>query len=241
MAEMEICKAIFSFRSKKPNFYASAFHYKLLFGPLSSDGQTYEELKCFEIEYCDYHQLYIGFFPILKCLSGKTDVKEGNFLNKNCLYYKWKVSEASEPKTEASEPKIILYISKDISEDTTDITNKFSIAFSLNEFNDLLYLITELCFISLDLSIENLTIFHTFSNFELSKLLTFQKKDTLKTQLHLMKNDLNLSELKLHCTCELVFYNLDVIICIHKLRLFYNDKKFLTRLNITAMQECESS
>ena len=85
MAEMEICKAIFSFRSKKPNFYASAFHYKLLFGPLSSDGQTYEELKCFEIEYCDYHQLYIGFFPILKCLSGKTDVKEGNFLNKNCF------------------------------------------------------------------------------------------------------------------------------------------------------------
>ena len=84
-----------------------------------------------------------------------------------------------------------------------------------------------------------MTIFHTFSNFQLPKLLTFQNKKILKEELQLMKNDINLSELQLHCTCELVFYNLDVIICIHKLRLFYNDENFLTRLNIKAIEECE--
>ena len=59
---------------------------------------------------------------------------------------------------------------------------KFSMSFNLNEFNDLLYLLTELCFLSLDLSFENLTIFHTFSNFQLPKLLTFQNKKILKEE-----------------------------------------------------------
>ena len=224
---MEVGKAIFTLQSKKPNFSVSAFRRRLIFGPLSSETQTYDEFKCFDIEYCDYHHLYIGFFPILKCLSGKSNVSEGNFLNKKSLHYKWKVSR------EENEPEILLFLLND-----TDAI-KFSMSFNLNEFNDLLYLLTELCFLSLDLSFENLTIFHTFSNFQLPKLLTFQNKKILKEELQLMKNDINLSELQLHCTCELVFYNLDVIICIHKLRLFYNDENFLTRLNIKAIEECE--
>ena len=224
---MEVGKAIFTLQSKKPNFSVSAFRRRLIFGPLSSETQTYDKFKCFDIEYCDYHHLYIGFFPILKCLSGKSNVCEGNFLNKKSLHYKWKVSR------EENEPEILLFLLND-----TDVIN-FSISFTLNEFNDLLYLLTELCFLSLDLSFENLTIFHTLSNFQLSKLLTFQNKKILKEELQFMKNDLNLSELQLHCTCEQVFYNLDVIICIHKLRLFYNDENFLTRLNIKAIEECE--
>ena len=231
---MEVDKAIFSIRSKKPDFFASAFRHRLIFGPLSSKAQTYEELKCFEIEYSDYHKLYIGFFPILKCLSGKTDVKEGTLLSKNSLYYKWKVC------TPKIEPEIILFISNSKEQDFTEIADKFSITFTLIEFNDLLYLLTQLCFLSLDLSFEILTIFEIFSNFEVSKLLTFENKTTLKNQLQLMKNDFNISELKLHCTCELLFYNLDVIIAINKLRLFYNDKQLITHLNITAIQECEN-
>ena len=228
---MEVGKAIFSLRSKKPNFCVSALHYKLIFGPLSNETQTYEELKCFEIDYCDYHQLYIGLFPILKCLSGKSNVHEGNFLNKKTLSYKWKVCP------QLTEPEVVLMILNDA--ESIENLPKYSISFTLNEFNDLLYLLTQVCFLSLDLSFENLTIFHTLSNFELSKLLTFQNKKTLKQQLQDMKKDFNLSELQLHCTCEQVFYNLDVIICIHKLRLFYNDENFLTRLNIKAMQQCE--
>ena len=234
---MEVGKAIFSLKSKKPHFYVTAFHHRLVFGPISSERQSYEDFKCFEIEYCDYHQLYIGFFPILKCLSAKSDIFEGNFLTKKNLFYKWKVSyQATEP--EPTEPEIILFISNE--PNTTDNATNFFISFNLNEFNNLLYLITELCFLSLDLSFEILTIFHTFSNLELSQLLTFQNKTRLKEQLQLMKNDINLSDLELHCACEQVFYNLDVIICIHKLRLFYNDENFFMKLNIKAMQDCES-
>ena len=230
--KMEVGKAIFSLRSKKPHFSVSAFHHRLIFGLVSSERQTYEELKCFEIEYSDYHQLYIGLFPILKCLSSKSDVYEGTFLNKENCSYKWKVCR-QETKLE-----IIFFILT--KSDATENATKFSISFSLNEFNDLLYLITELCFLSLNLSFETLTVFQNLSNLDLSKLLTFQNKNNLKAHLQLMKNDINLSDLKLHCACEQVFYNLDVIICIHKLRLFYNDEHFLTRLNIQAMQQCEA-
>ena len=152
-------------------------------------------------------------------------------MNKKSLSYKWKVSR------EEAKVEIILFILNE--EDTTDNSTKFSISFSLNEFNDLLYLITELCFLSLDLTFENLTIFLKLSNFELSKLLTFQNKTTLKTELLHIKNDVNLSELKFHCSCELVFYNLDVIICIHKLRSIFNHNNFITQLNIQALEECE--
>ena len=227
---MEIAAAIFSVRSKKLNFYVSAFKHRLIFGPVSSK-QVYEELKCFEIDYSDYHQLYIGFFPIIKFLSGKSDINEGTFLEKKCFSYTWKVSK------QTTEAEISFFISN--TEDLTNLTNRFSIAFSLNEFNDLIYLLTELCFLSLDLNFENLTIFMKLSNFELSKLLTFQNKTTLKTELLQIKNDVNLSELKFHCSCELVFYNLDVIICIHKLRSIFNHNNFITQLNIQALEECE--
>ena len=230
--KMEVDKAIFSFRSKKVNFVASAFNHKLVFGPISSEGEKeiYEELKCFEIEYGHYHNLYIGFFPLVKFLSGKSQTNESIFLERNNLSYKWKVSVSSQVEIE---PEIMLFIS-----DTND-PNKFSITFSLNEFNDLIYLLTELCFLSLNLTFPNFTIFMTLSCLEFSKLLTFQNKNILRKELQEMNNDFNLSELKLHCTCELVFYNLDVIICIHKLRLLHNDKNFLTYLNIKAIEECE--
>ena len=162
---MDINKAYFSFRSKKPNFVVSAFDHRLVFGPV--EAQCYQELKCFEIEYSDYHQLYIGFFPIVKFLSGKTEINEGSFLKKENVHYKWKVT------AEAGQLEILLAISN-VEEETNNIANKFSITFNLNEFNDLIYLLTELCFLSLDLSFQNLTIFITLSNFELSTLLTFQ-------------------------------------------------------------------
>ena len=175
--------------------------------------------------------MYIGFFPIIKFICGKSGIVQGTILEKNSVDYKWKVS------THSTEPEISLFIVN--TQASNSITDIFSIAFSLNEFNDLIYLLTELCFLSLELTFENLTIFITLSNFELSKLLTFQNKTVLKKQLQEMKNAVNLSELKLHCSCELVFYNLDVIICINKLRSVYNDQKFITGLNIQALQECE--
>ena len=62
---MELRKSIFFLRSKKPNFYVAAFHHKLAFGPVSGEPEVFE-LQSFQVDYCDYHKIYIDFFQIVK-------------------------------------------------------------------------------------------------------------------------------------------------------------------------------
>ena len=160
---MEVDKAIFTMSSKKPHFFISAFRQKLIFGPLFGEPQSYIKFKCFEIDYSDYHKIYTGFFPILKFLAGKTNTDEGCFLE-NC-HYKWKSN------CDSTLQEIVLSI-------WTENSEAFSINFTLYEFNDLVYLITELCFPSLGFPFETLTVFITLSKFELEKILSFMNKSS---------------------------------------------------------------
>ena len=160
---MELRKSIFFLRSKKPNFYVAAFHHKLVFGPVSGELEVFE-LQSFQVDYCDYHKIYVDFFQIVKCLSGQGQDSEstGSLMN----HYQWKI-------TNCNNEHQIAFISKN--------EEGFSkIAFSLNEFNDLVYLISELCFLTLKLSFQNFSLFVEISKFETDKILSLQNKEKLK-------------------------------------------------------------
>lgn len=217
---MEISKAIFSVRAKKEDFYVSAFKHKLVFGQVTEG--IYEEDKYFQFNFSVYHQIYIGLLPILKYLSGKSEENSGILLKYDNFLYKWSVTKES-----ADGYPMISFESQCI-----------TLNFSLEEFNDLVYLLSELCFISMDLSFQNLSIFEALSHFEINELLKFQDKKILKKQLKLFLND-ELSEMKLHFACELVFYNLDVIVLVSKLKSFFNEQKFICFLNLKRMIDFE--
>ena len=217
---MELRKSIFSLRSKKPNFYVGAFHHKLIFGPVSGEPEVFE-VQSIQVDYCDYHKIYIDFFQIVKCLSGEASESSGSL----AIHYQWKI-------TNCNNETQILFIAKN-----EEVFSK--IAFSLNEFNDLVYLISELCFLTLKLSFQNFSLFVEISKFETDKILSLQNKEKLKKTIKLLDKDNVLDEMGLHFASQLISYNLDVIICVHKLRSFYNEKLALTFLNIEAMNECE--
>ena len=221
---MEIEKSIFTVRSKKPNFYVGAFHHKLVFGPVCGNPEVFEDLKSFQVEYCDYHKIYIDFFKIVKCVSGQSSEYNGSLTNR----YQWKITD-SKKKDEIS----IFSLRDD------ETVNDFSISFSLNEFNDLVYLITELCFLTLNLSFQNLTLFIEISKLQTEEILIFQNKEKLKKAIKALDADNKLNQMAIHLASEVISYNLDVIICVHKLRSFYNENLSFTNLNIKAMNECE--
>ena len=222
--KMELEKAIISISSKKREFFVSAFHHKLIFGPAFGSPQSYKTKECFEIDSCDYHKIYVGLFPIAKFLSGKSQVDQGELWKKDLISYKWKISDR----------QIILNRT-----DNANDENQFSIKFTELEFNDLVYLLSEVCFLSLNLDYDTFTVFTKLSKFELKDILTWQSKEKLKNQLQNFKSDL-LSEIKFHCLCELVYYNLDIIVCVHKLRLFHNENEFICHRNIKEILECEN-
>ena len=151
---MELNKAIFSISSKKPDFFVSAFYHKLVFGPTFGNPQVFKIRECFEFDYSNYHKIYIGLFPIAKFLSGKSHVDHGDLLKRDDISYKWKISENKE---------IIFYI-----RGTEEDVNEFSIKFSDLEFNDLIYLLSELCFLTLNLHFDDLTLFINLSKFLLN-------------------------------------------------------------------------
>ena len=217
---MELRKSIFSLCSKKPNFYVAAFHHKLVFGPVSGQPEVFE-VQSFQVDYCDYHKIYIDFFKIVKCLSGSQSESTGSLIDR----YQWKI-------TNVNNEVHILFIAKN--EELF-----FKISFSLNEFNDLVYLISELCFLTLNLSLQNLTFFLEISKCETDEILSFQNKEKLKKAIKLLDKDNELDQLGIYCASQLISYNLDVIICVHKLRSFYNEKASFTLLNIEAMNGCE--
>ena len=230
---MEFKKALFSIRAKKTNFYISAFDHKIVFGPVSIEDRVYEELKCFEIDYCDYYKLYISFFQIVKFLAGETPKHFGSILEN----YKWLIDKQGE-----MEPKIIFYIADDNGDlHLNDFEKTFYIRFSLPEFNDLIYLLTEVCFISLNLNAKALNLFIKLSQMNLAEILSFQNKDNLQHQIKSFEpNGTDTNLIELHFITELAFYHLDVILCVHKLRAFFNPNKSLTFANINAMSECEN-
>ena len=217
---MELRKSIFSLRSKKPNFYVGAFHHKLIFGPVSGEPEVFE-VQSIQVDYCDYHKIYIDFFQIVKCLSGEASESSGSL----AIHYEWKI-------TNCNNEHQIAFISKN--------EEGFSkIAFSLNEFNDLVYLLSELCFLTLNLSFQNLTFFVEISKFETERILSFQNKEKLKKAIKFLDKDNALDQMGVHFASQLISYNLDVILCVHKLRSFYNETSSLTLLNIEAMNECQ--
>ena len=117
----------------------SAFHHKLIFGPAFGNPQVFKTQECFEIDSSNYHKIYIGFFPIAKFLSGKSQVDHGELWKKDLMSYKWKINDR----------QIILYITHP--QESHFGNEKFSIMFTELEFNDLVYLISHLCFLSLNL------------------------------------------------------------------------------------------
>ena len=217
---MELRKSIFFLRAKKPNFYVGAFHHKLVFGPVSGEPQAFE-LQSFQVDYCDYHKIYVDFFQIVKCLSGQGSQSTGSLIN----HYEWKITKAN------NEIQILLISKND------ELFSK--VTFSLNEFNDLVYLITELCFLTLNLSFQNFTFFVEISKLETDQILSFQNKEKLKKAIKLLDKDNELDQMGIHFASQLISYNLDVIICVHKLRSFYNEQSSLTLLNIKSINECE--
>lgn len=210
---MELNKAIFSIRAKKQDLYISAFKHKIVFGLVKEE--IYQEDKFFQFDFSIYHKIYIGFLPIIKFLCGESNENNGIFLKNDDFSYKWSIT-------------------KDLSNDFTTVNLKsgnFTLTFSLEELNDLVYLISEMCLISLGLSFENLTIFENLSILDINLLLSFQNKKKLKDQIRSLANN-ELSEMQLHFACELGHYNLDVIIAVHKLRSFFNNQKFSPLVNI---------
>ena len=86
---------------------------------------------------------------------------------------------------------------------------------------------------------QKLTFFVEISKFETDEFLSFQNNEKLKKAIKLLDKDNELDQMAIHFASQLISYNLDVIICVHKIRSFYNDKLSVTLLNIEAMNECE--
>ena len=227
---MELKEAFFSIRAKKPDLFISAFDHKIVFGPVND--RIYEDLKSFKIDYCNYHQLYIGLFNIVKYLAGETKKCCGSIFQR----YKWLIQ-----KKGLTEPNVILYISSAEYSITDDFNEQtFFISFSLTEFNDLIYLLTEVLFLSLNLSFKVLTFFIKLSKEQnLEEFQNFESKDKLQQQIKSYHHDGDWTPIDLHYATELAFYHLDVILCVHKLRTIYNIDKSITFCNIRAMMECE--
>jgi predicted DNA-binding ArsR family transcriptional regulator len=175
----------------------------------------YEEDKYFLFDFAVYYQIYIGFLPIVKFLSGKSNRANGILLQHNNICYKWRITKES----------------TDTCYNVIFESDNYSLNFSLEELNDLVYLITQTCFISLDLNYETLLVFETLSTSEVDKVLQFLDKKKLIAEMKSLSN-FELSEMKLHFVCELVYYNLDVIIGINKLKTLFNEKLFICQSNI---------
>lgn len=229
---MELSKAIFSVHSKKQDLFVSAFKYKVVFGFLK-DTLSYEEETSFQFEFSSYHKIYIGFFPIIKCISKKSNVKDGVLIQKENYCYRWMINEGSSSIT------IHLSIQRTNKNSRNESQLTLNLTLSLEEFNNLVFLISNMCLISLDLSYENFTIFETFSSFETDRILSCQNKDNLKQELANLTHP-KITDVKLFIACELVFYNLDIIFCVHRLRSFVNEELLFSNLNIKQMLDCET-
>jgi len=238
---MEFHKAIFNIAAKKQDLFVSAFKQKVVFGQIT-ESSLYKEETSFVFDCSLYHKIYIGVLPIVKYLSKKSCIKVGTFLRKNNFCYHWLITE------EGSMTTVHFCIenrtSDSVPDPQEDILESEQVTFilnlTLNEFNDLVYLICNMCLISLDLSYEYFSIFEKLSNLNETQILNCQNKQNLKKEVKALFND-QMTEMKLHFACELAYCYFDVIVSVHKLKSFFNEEKFSSVTNINEIIDAEIS
>lgn len=214
--------AIFSIGSKSCEVTVSAFEKKLCFGPLKQN--RFEAGQFFEIALNDVFDFFCALFYIVKSFTTKIEAN-GLLIQKTAeMKYTW--------RTLNKENFVIAFNVE------TNETIQYQIEMTLLQFNDILFLISNLLIYCLTISCKERLMFQKILQLNLDQILKFKTETILAKYLQEQRTSFDLTEIEMYRYCLLIFYNLDVIVAIHNIKSLYNPALSVTQKNINQMLSC---
>lgn len=180
----------------KNGCFCSAYSAFIVFGPISK--HFYENHKCLVFERRIYHLFFTTLLQIAKALSGQSDNKTAQIVQKNSISYWWSLEDND-------------LINFCIKQENVTLC-KFS--FTLSEINDFTIAVHKLILPSMHLKYCEAQLLIMCSNCTANDIKGFSSKDNCK---NFILKHLKVDEWQLEIYCVLMTYNRDIIMLLHKL------------------------
>jgi len=221
MAIFELNKSIFHVSLKRDNLLIGVFKHCVLLGQLN-DSERFDLDKSFIFYHFQFSLVFHGIWTILKTISGNSTEKNGTFLtHSENDKYSWQLTNSK---------KIRLNKTNDVA----------CLTFELAEFNDLILIFSRSFLFCLNLKPDEFQLLNQLSDFSLDELVDLDSFAKIDKFLILNTDQLELSGMNIlqkNIFSVLIFYHLDIIIVVHKLKCLYNDSLSITKTNVELILE----
>ena len=219
---MDPTEGLVTIASKISDFYFTAFHYKIVCGPLIEF--CHQDSCSFEFSCINYHKIFLTLFSIAKILSGCSSYTSGIICYNKNGKYGWLCFDKNGKKV--IQILIIRHKKLCYQYEMCDIA-----------FNEFVQIIGQLILPSLCIREDLFPLFKHVLYLDLEILLSFQKTEVFQLFMD-TKFPMKLKESQKYCATVVMDHNLHSLIAANKIISLFNQNLALTKRYIEEMENC---